>query len=174
MMRILAVADVVDAALSAEFAPHWRGARIYLIVSCGDLPRDYLSALAAQFGCPLFYVPGNHDGSYAYELPEGCQSIDDRLVCWQGLRIVGLGGAPWYNGGPEQYRDWTMSLRALVLRPRIWRAGGVDLVVAHAPHAGRRRRTARRAARWPGSAARAVPSTRGRTAPTAASPPSPV
>jgi uncharacterized protein len=132
-MRILAVADLVDPALSAEFATHWRAAGIDLIVSCGDLPRDYLSALAAQFGCPLFYVPGNHDGSYDYEPPEGCQSIDDRLVRWQGLRIVGLGGAPWYNGGPEQYRDWTMALRALVLRPRLWRAGGVDLVVTHAP-----------------------------------------
>jgi hypothetical protein len=132
--RILAVSDEVDPALYDHFnAERWRAARVELIISCGDLPAEYLSYLVSRFDVPLFYVPGNHDGNYHEEPPEGCESIDGRLVVWNGLRILGLGGAPWYNGGPEQYQEWVMALRILRVKPRILLAGGIDLVVAHAP-----------------------------------------
>jgi Icc-related predicted phosphoesterase len=132
--RILAVSDAVDPALYDHFNPErWRAAGVELIVSCGDLKAEYLSYLVSRFDVPLYYVPGNHDGEYVEAPPEGGESIDGKLVVWKGLRILGLGGAPEYNNGPYQYPEWQMSLRVLAQKPRIWLAGGLDLVVAHAP-----------------------------------------
>jgi len=128
------VSDDVDPTLYEYFnAERWRSASVELIISCGDLPAEYLSYLVSRFNVPLYYVPGNHDGSYREARPEGGESIDRRLVVWKGLRILGLGGAPWYNGGPEQYTERDMALRVLLLKPRILLAGGLDLIVAHAP-----------------------------------------
>lgn len=133
-MRILAVSDVVDPVLYDYFdVGRWRDAGVDVLVSCGDVPPDYLSLLRSRFDRPLLYVLGNHDGSYYFNAPEGCESVDGRLIRWNGIRILGLGGAPWYNGGTEQYRERAMALRIALLKPRIWRMGGVDLVVAHAP-----------------------------------------
>src|SRR5579884_1315414 len=132
-VRILAVSDEITPALYDHFdAARWRAAKVDLLVSCGDLSASYLSYLVSRFDVPLFYVPGNHDGSYREQPPEGGESIDGRLVVWKGLRIVGLGGAPWYNDGPEQYHEWAMSFRVLKLKPRILVHGGIDVVVAHA------------------------------------------
>lgn len=132
--RILAVSDEVDPVLYDHFnAERWRTAGVELIISCGDLPAEYLSYLVSRFDVPLFYVPGNHDGGYREAPPEGGDSIDRQLVTWNGLRVLGLGGSPWYNGGPEQYQDWEMAMRALLLKPRILLAGGIDLIVTHAP-----------------------------------------
>lgn len=136
MSRILAVSDVVDPVLYDYFdADRWRSEAIDLLISCGDLPADFLSYLVSRFNVPLFYVPGNHDGAYQHEPPEGAQSIDGKLVEWNGLRILGLGGCRWYNGGPYQYHELEMAKRLLVLEPRILLARGVDVVVTHAPPA---------------------------------------
>lgn len=133
-MRILAVSDVVDPVLYDHFdAARWQAAGIDALISCGDLPPDYLAHLAARFDRPLFYVLGNHDGSYHHTPPAGCQSIDGHLLRWGGLRILGLGGAPPHNGGTEQYDEGRMARRIFWLKPALWRLGGVDLVVTHAP-----------------------------------------
>lgn len=133
-MRILAVSDIVDPVLYDRYdAAWWQSQHVDLIISCGDLPADYLSFLVSAFNVPLFYVPGNHDGGYHDAPPEGCDSIDGRLVTWNDLHLLGLGGSLRYNGGPEQYAEWEMELRALRLKPAIWRAGRLDLVVTHAP-----------------------------------------
>jgi Icc-related predicted phosphoesterase len=132
--RILAVSDSVDPALYDHFnVERWRSARIELLISCGDLSAEYLSYLVSRFDVPLFYVPGNHDEAYAEAPPEGGESIDGKFFTWNGLRILGLGGAPNYNDGPQQYQEWQMAWRVRWRKPRIWLAGGVDLVVAHAP-----------------------------------------
>jgi predicted phosphodiesterase len=134
MERILAVSDSVDPALYDHFNPdRWRAAQVDLIISCGDLRAEYLSYLVSCFDVPLFYVPGNHDGEYAETPPEGGESIDGRVIKWKGLRILGLGGAPRYNSGPQQYGESHMSLRILAAKPQILLAGGLDLVVTHAP-----------------------------------------
>lgn len=133
MPRILAVSDSVDPALYDHFnADRWREEKIDLIISCGDLPGHYLSYLVDRFGVPLYYVPGNHDESYQTEPPEGGESIDGRLVTWNGLRILGLGGAPRYNNGGYQYSETGMYWRVQLLKPRLLLAGGVDLIVTHA------------------------------------------
>ena len=107
-----------------------------LILSCGDLKASYLTFLVTMARCPLLYVHGNHDGSYADKPPEGCECIDNRLVTVNGLRILGLGGSPFYNGGPHQYTERQMDRRVRKLWWTLRRAGGVDIVVTHAPPAG--------------------------------------
>lgn len=85
---------------------------------------------------PLFYVHGNHDTSYHKSPPEGCDCIDDKLVIYKGLRILGLGGCRRYHDGPHQYTDRQMRRRIRKLRWEIRKAGGVDIVVTHAPPKG--------------------------------------
>ena len=73
-----------------------------LILSCGDLKAEYLSFLVTMARCPLLYVHGNHDDDYIRREPEGCDCIDDKLVVYKGLRILGLGGSRRYSGGTRE------------------------------------------------------------------------
>ena len=107
-----------------------------LILSCGDLKPDYLSFLVTMARAPLLYVHGNHDGKYETHPPEGCQCIEDSLVTVNGLRILGLGGCPVYNGGPHQYTEAQMRRRIHRLWLKLQLAGGVDIVLTHAPVSG--------------------------------------
>ncbi len=134
-MRILALSDEECPALWDNYIPG-RLAGYDLIISCGDLKPHYLSFLVTMAGVPLLYVHGNHDGRYTHEPPEGCECIDDALVTFNGLRILGLGGCLRYNPGPFQYTQKEMERRAARLHHSIRRAGGVDIVVAHAPPRG--------------------------------------
>ena len=79
-----------------------------LILSAGDLKAEYLSFLVTMVGKPVFYVCGNHDGSYEKRPPEGCDCIDGKIVSYNGVRILGLGGSMYYNGGPYQYSEERM------------------------------------------------------------------
>ena len=107
-----------------------------LILSCGDLRPDYLSFIVTVAHAPLLYVPGNHDGRYKEKPPEGCDCIDDMLVVYRGLRILGLGGCRRYHPGPYQYTDKEMRRRIRKLRWKLWWHGGVDVVITHAPAEG--------------------------------------
>ncbi len=104
-----------------------------LILSCGDLKSDYLSFLVTVAKCPVLYVHGNHDGHYESRPPEGCDCIEDKLVVYNGVRILGLGGSIRYRPGSHQYTDRQMRRRIRKLRLALWRTGGVDIVVTHAP-----------------------------------------
>ena len=59
--------------------------------------------------------------------------IDGKLVQVGNLRILGLGGCPMYNGGPHQYTEKQMHRRIAKLGFQLYRRGGVDIVVTHAP-----------------------------------------
>lgn len=107
-----------------------------LILSCGDLNAQYLSFLVTMGRAPLFYVHGNHDQNYDKRPPEGCDCIDDRLVTVNGLRILGLGGSSYYSGGKYQFTERQMARRIRKLHYSIFRAGGVDVVLTHAPPQG--------------------------------------
>lgn len=104
-----------------------------LILSAGDLKASYLSFLVTMVNRPLLYVHGNHDGSYAQRPPEGCECIEDKLVTVNGLRILGLGGCMLYNYGVHQYSEKQMQRRINRLWFKLHRAGGVDIVLSHAP-----------------------------------------
>lgn len=107
-----------------------------LIISCGDLSPSYLSFIVTLARAPVLYIHGNHDGKYDAKPPEGCDCIEDTLFVYRGIRILGLGGTPVYNGGPHQYSERQMQRRIRKLRWKIRKAGGVDIVVTHAPVAG--------------------------------------
>ncbi len=131
-MKILLISDEEDKYLWDYYRP---GALedIDLILSAGDLKPDYLSFLVTMARCPLLYVHGNHDERYKKDPPEGCDCVDDRIITVNGLRILGLGGAPRYNDGPWQFTERQMTWRIRKLSRKIKIAGGVDLVLTHAP-----------------------------------------
>ena len=131
-MKILLVSDEEDKYLWDFYKPG-RLKGIDLILSAGDLKAEYLSFLVTMANRPLLYVHGNHDGGYAQRPPEGCQCIDGKLVTVGGLRILGLGGSALYNGGPHQYTETQMRRRIHRLRLKLALAGGVDIVLTHAP-----------------------------------------
>ena len=130
-MKILSVSDEECPALWDYYQPG-RLKEYDLILSCGDLSSRYLSFLVTMARCPVLYVHGNHDGAYRQEPPEGCDCIDDHIVEYNGLRILGLGGCRKYHPGPHQYTDQQMRMRIAKLRWQLWRSGGVDIVVTHA------------------------------------------
>lgn len=131
-MKILFVADEVSPYLYDYYTPE-KLEGIDLIISCGDLKPEYLSFLVTLAHAPLLYVHGNHDGRYEKTPPEGCDCIEDRIYCYKGVRILGLGGSRVYSKGPHQYSDRQMKVRILKMLPKIWWHKGVDLVVTHAP-----------------------------------------
>lgn len=134
-MKILAVSDEECPALWDYYVPG-RLKEYDLILSSGDLKADYLSFLVTMGRAPVLYVHGNHDTSYKRNPPEGCDCIDDRIVVYNGIRILGLGGCLRYHPGDHQYTERDMRRRIAKLRFALWRLGGVDIVVTHAPPKG--------------------------------------
>lgn len=134
-MKILAVADEECSALWDHYLPG-RLKDYDLILSSGDLKASYLSFLVTMARCPVMYVHGNHDTNYKQKPPEGCDCIDDKFVVYKGLRILGLGGCLKYRPGDFQYTEQQMRRRIRKLKWQIKQAGGVDIVVTHAPPLG--------------------------------------
>ena len=134
-MRILCIADEE----LMEFWDYYVSGRLKeydLILSSGDLKAAYLSFVVTMARAPVLYVHGNHDTGYAVTEPEGCDSIDGKIVEYRGLRILGLGGCVWYRPGDHQYTQKEMAKRLRRLRWEIAKYGGVDIVVTHAPPEG--------------------------------------
>ncbi|PRY62579.1 Icc-related predicted phosphoesterase [Knoellia remsis] len=156
MVRVLAIADEVDHSLVGE-----RLARMApdLVVSAGDLPWDYVEAVASAANVPLVFVPGNHDPALARTRlsrsgmhleagmpcatprPIGGINVDGRVADVAGLRIAGLGGCVRYRPGPNMYSQAEYRRRALLLRWRLWLhrrrdPRGVDILLTHAPPRG--------------------------------------
>ena len=111
-MKILTVSDEESPALWDYYVPG-RLADYDLILSCGDLKPEYLSFLVTMAKCPVLY--------------------DGKIVEYNGLRILGLGGCRRYHPGSHQYSEKEMRRRIRKLRFALWRTKGVDIVVTHAP-----------------------------------------
>jgi Icc-related predicted phosphoesterase len=131
-MKILAVSDFVEP-LCCQLPRSCEFAEVQLILSCGDLPPDYLSALSRAFSAPLYYVKGNHDIRYGSYQPRNCIDIHARIASIADLAILGLEGSHWYNGRPLQYTDAQMRQTVRFLRRRLRRQRRLDIVVTHAP-----------------------------------------
>lgn len=134
-MKILALSDEECPALY-EYYVSGRLEDYDLIISCGDLNAKYLSFIVTMARVPVLYVHGNHDVGYDRVPPEGCDCIDDQLIVYKGVRILGLGGCKKYREAPHQYTEKEMKKRIRKLRWKLWRHKGVDIVVTHAPPAG--------------------------------------
>lgn len=152
MVRALVVADEIDprldAAAVARIAPE-------LVLAAGDLPWDYVEFLASASDVPTVFVPGNHDPLIPKvkvtrsglcldgdgrpidgPRPRGAINADDRVVTAAGVRIAGLGGCVRYNDGPHQYTQREYGRRLRRLARRVRRAGGIDVLLTHAPPRG--------------------------------------
>ena len=134
-MKILAVADVEDESLWT-FYDKSKTEGIDLIVSCGDLAPEYLDFLVSMVNVPLLYIRGNHDGKYDKKPPLGCQSIEDRVYEYMGVRFLGLGGSMRYHDGPDMYTEKEMRWRIFKRTPEIYMNRGFDVLLTHAPAAG--------------------------------------
>lgn len=131
-MKLLLLSDEEDKFLWDHYRPG-NLSGYDLILSAGDLKSDYLTFIVTMANRPLLYVHGNHDERYDNFPPEGCDCIDDKLVTVGGLRILGLGGSQRYREGPYQYSEREMARRIRKLERKIKKAGGVDIVLTHAP-----------------------------------------
>jgi len=134
-MKILVLSDEEYPAYYENYVPG-RLNGYDLIISCGDLNAKYLSFIVTVAHAPVLYVHGNHDVGYHRTPPEGCDCIDDQLIVYKGVRILGLGGCKKYRQSPHQYTEREMEKRIRKLRWKLWRHKGVDIVVTHGPVAG--------------------------------------
>lgn len=130
-MRILLVSDVESKYLWEYFNPN-NVKDIDLIISCGDLKAEYMSFLVTVMKAPVLYINGNHDDVFSKTPPEGCDCIDDKLVRFKGLRILGLGGSMRYNEGIYQYTERQMKKRIRKLKRKLFFSKGFDILVTHA------------------------------------------
>ncbi len=131
-MKILTVSDSVEPLLFDQFDCS-NFPDVDLILSCGDLPSEYLTFLVTMFNVPLFYVRGNHDSHYDLRPPEGCVDLHAQVMTYQGIRFLGLEGSRWYNGGPHQYTDQQMRWMIRKLGWRLFWQGDIDVIITHAP-----------------------------------------
>ena len=131
-MRILAVADEE----SKYFYDHYSPVKLDefdLILACGDLRKEYLEFLATLAHCPVLYVHGNHDDAFDAAPPGGCICVEDQIYTYRGVRILGLGGSYRYRDGTHMYTESQMARRIRKLKFRLWRSGGFDILMTHAP-----------------------------------------
>ncbi len=133
-LRLLAVSDEVEPQLLDARTVAAQG-HVDLVIGCGDLPADYLDALATVYGAPLVFVRGNHDppdrqGDYL-----AAAEIDGRVVKEGGLLIAGLEGSIRYSDGPHQYTERQMMGKVRALRLRL-RLRHPDILITHGPPKG--------------------------------------
>lgn len=134
-LTVLAIADEVAPLLHDHFRPErWRG--VDLVLSCGDLPPEYLDLFCTSLSVPVFYVRGNHDASYQHERYDGYENLHGRIVTYQGLRLAGFEGCQRYNQGRYQYTEREMGAVVRRVKRQALRHGTPDIILTHAPPAG--------------------------------------
>ena len=131
-MKILLVSDIESRYIWDHFNKE-KFNDIELVISCGDLKASYLQFLVTMLAVPVYYIHGNHDEGYVQSPPLGCDTIDDTLIEFKGIRILGLGGSPEYRGGLFQYSEKEMRKRYKRLTKKIKKFGGIDVLVTHSP-----------------------------------------
>ncbi|WP_058486896.1 metallophosphoesterase family protein [Defluviitalea phaphyphila] len=131
-MKILVVSDK-ESQYIWDYFDRDRFKDIDLILSSGDLKAEYLSFLVTMIKAPLFYVHGNHDSHYTIKEPLGCINIDDQIITYKNIRILGLGGSQCYNNGIFQYTEKQMENRIKKLKKTIKKHNGFDILLTHAP-----------------------------------------
>jgi len=143
-MKILIVSDiVVEHIYSSSIAERMKD--IDFVISCGDVPNYYLEFIVSMLNKPLFYVNGNHCTERIYtesgvkpDLPEGCINIDQKVIEYKNVFIMGLEGSMRYNRGGCQYTDTQMSYKINRLKPKLYlnklfKKRYIDILVTHAP-----------------------------------------
>ena len=125
-MRLLCIADHVDPLIYST-GLKTRYGNVDLVLSAGDLTLDYYDFIVSTLNKPLYFVYGNHhlegrteEGMSADPFDRngtretgvvstcGATCLEGKVVRKKGLILAGLGGSIWYNGGGNQYTDFTM------------------------------------------------------------------
>ena len=123
-MKILCISDRAESMLHGPSLTSYAEG-VEAVISCGDLPFDYLEYIITFLVVLFYYVLGNHDpGPDGPEYPGGCTPLDGQVLevggGAGGLVLAGLSGSPLYSGGPNQYTERQMRRRARALSRRIW------------------------------------------------------
>lgn len=134
-MRVLAIADVADKRLW-DMLDRRLLEGVELILSCGDLPAEYLSFLTCFTRAPILYVHGNHDERYFKKPPEGCECAEDTIINVGGVRVLGLGGSMRYRESECMFTEREMKARVRRLYWKLRKNGGFDILLTHAPALG--------------------------------------
>lgn len=159
ILRILCVSDHADPLVYSP-AVKERFGDVELVISAGDLPMSYLGFLASSLNKPILFVFGNHNlesyrrfhkspaltpGTIGFSAEHqhryGATYIDKKVIKRKGLLIAGLGGTLRYNDGENQYTEFEMTVRMLMLVPKLlWnrliRGRFLDILVSHIPPSG--------------------------------------
>lgn len=132
-MKILVISDAISPTLYDHFDSS-RYSDVDMVISCGDLPQDYLEFIISMLNVPCFYVVGNHDTAFAMRKPPGWIPLDDKVVTHNGVVMLGLGGSMRYKPGPCLYSEVEMRRRLFKLKPSLWlQKNSIDILVTHAP-----------------------------------------
>jgi uncharacterized protein len=144
LMKVLLISDkVVDHIYSGTIIERMND--IDFVISCGDLPSYYLEFIVTTLNKPLFYVMGNHNINNVYTedgiksaFPEGCINLNQKIIEYNNLILMGLEGSMKYCGGNYQYTDTDMCWKINRLKPKlylnkIFKKRFVDILVTHAP-----------------------------------------
>ena len=126
------MADVESMSLWDYYSPT-KTQGVDVIFACGDMKKEYLEFLVTVVNRPLFYVRGNHDEHLHENPPEGCICVEDDVIDFHGMRILGLGGSMRYGVSSDMYTEKQMAKRIQKLRLKVKLMNGFDILLAHAP-----------------------------------------
>ena len=143
-MKILALSDIE---LQHVYSPIilQRHGDVQMVISCGDLPFDYLEYVVSMLNVPLYYVRGNHaylletESGEIRHAPGGASNLHQKVLRDpSGLLLSGIEGCIQYNDGPYQYsqgRMWTMVLGLVpaMLINHVLYGRYLDMFITHAP-----------------------------------------
>ena len=149
-MKVLCIADHVDPVIYSSNLKS-RFSEVDLVLSAGDLALEYYDFIVSSLNKPLFFVFGNHhlegragyrndpfDNRTLWERGVGATSLEGKVVRVKGLILAGLGGSIWYNGGDNQYTDFSMFFSILKLIPgmlwnKVFHGRILDILLTHSP-----------------------------------------
>jgi uncharacterized protein len=152
-MKLLCIADHVDPFIYSAGLKQ-RFGKVDLVLSAGDLTLGYYDFIVSTLNKPLLFVFGNHHLEHRAEYhgkgdvfehnPDswarsvGATCLEGRVMRVRGLILAGLGGSIWYNGGENQFTNFSMLLAILRLLPgmlwhRIVHGRFLDVLLTHSP-----------------------------------------
>jgi len=143
-MKILSVSDQVDPRVYSERIKD-RFQDVDFVLSCGDLPYEYLEYIICGLNKPLYYVHGNHDHYKKVEEderqfePSGAENLHRKNYRAGGVLLAGVEGCIKYNRKTKyQYSQGEMWFHVLRLVPglifnKIIYGRYLDIFVTHAP-----------------------------------------
>ncbi|MCB4791777.1 MAG: metallophosphoesterase [Elusimicrobia bacterium] len=157
-MKILAISDIPSKGLEriAEESPS-ELKNLNVIISCGDLDKQYIEFLVDGLNKDLFFVCGNHDIEFGKIYDEkddiwndepnysiaGKYDLHGKIEHYKNYYLVGFGGCLWYGGNSNEYKENEMAkIVAKVKRKLKWnqikdklagRAKKDLIVISHAP-----------------------------------------